>query len=188
MWVWFVLIGLLTVNLPILCWLYRTGRMTAWKVACAWPLALVVMVWVAFLEQPRLPRELACVCGPALLALGAFLGLLAFHAYGRQRVPLMPRDWTPPRLVTTGVYRWIRHPQYLAGLLLIAGWFFLGRAAYALIFLAPLLAVTVWLRAWLEERYILGPKFGQQHRDYRKRVGMFIPRIFGRREEPSAAL
>lgn len=184
-WVWFLLVGLLLVNLPVLWWVYGAGKVTSRKVVCALVLILVASVWVSLLDQPRLPARAALTCGPVLLALGALVGLAGFSEYGRRQVPLFPRDWVTPGLVTTGVYGWVRHPQYLAGALLVVGWFFLAGAVYALVLLAPLAAVTVWVRAWLEERYILGPGFGDEYREYQRRVGMLLPRFRRRVGAPS---
>lgn len=78
-------------------------------------------------------------------------------------------------LVTTGPYRWVRHPYYAATLLLViaatllsANW--LIGVAGALMFL--LLAV----RTPLEEQKLI-ERFGDQYRDYAARRGRFIPRM-----------
>ncbi len=82
-------------------------------------------------------------------------------------------------LVTEGQYAVVRHPMYLADIIL--GW-------SILIFYPTfqILAVVIWLMAvlifWanLEER-LLEEKFLQDYRDYKQRVPMFVPRLLRRK-------
>jgi protein-S-isoprenylcysteine O-methyltransferase Ste14 len=76
--------------------------------------------------------------------------------------------------VEVGLYRYIRHPQYLA--LAIIG---LGASLYwsrfiVVIALVSMLCIYYFL-ARVEERLCLD-KFGQSYRDYMDRTGMFLPR------------
>ena len=78
------------------------------------------------------------------------------------------------QLVTTGPYAIIRHPMYVG--LTLAAWgalliYFTWTTVYFAVF-APMLA----LRA-LREEQALSAEFGEQWRDYRKRVPLFIPRF-----------
>ena len=82
-----------------------------------------------------------------------------------------------PRLVTSGLYRWVRHPLYASGLLFI--------------WLAPLMsqnslivtiAATVYIivGAFFEERK-LRREFGREYEEYRAKTPMLIPGLkFGR--------
>jgi len=78
-------------------------------------------------------------------------------------------------LVTTGPYRWVRHPLYTLALLLgvantlaAANWFFL--VAGCLVFL--LLAI----RTRKEEENLIA-RFGDDYRNYMQRTGRFVPRL-----------
>ena len=78
-------------------------------------------------------------------------------------------------LVTTGPYRWIRHPFYDAGVMLIisvglmaANWLI---ALFGLSF-----AVVVAIRLPKEERNLI-EKFGGQYRRYMAVTGRFLPKI-----------
>lgn len=79
-------------------------------------------------------------------------------------------------LVTSGPYRWVRHPMYSvlyihgAGLLLTSGNWFIGG-----VFLVGLTAVVV-PRVAREEGAML-EKFGDEYRRYMERSGRFFPRI-----------
>ncbi|MFM7101414.1 MAG: methyltransferase family protein [Verrucomicrobiota bacterium] len=56
-----------------------------------------------------------------LLAVSAVFGLGGVARLGRNRT-LFPRPRPGSRLVTTGVYRWVRHPLYLSVLAGSAAW------------------------------------------------------------------
>jgi protein-S-isoprenylcysteine O-methyltransferase Ste14 len=80
----------------------------------------------------------------------------------------------PVRIVTTGVYSIVRHPQYLGGLLAHIGLSFLLSALYSLLS-TPLIATLVYLISRKEEDE-LTKEFGKEYADYKMKVPMFIPR------------
>jgi protein-S-isoprenylcysteine O-methyltransferase Ste14 len=112
-----------------------------------------------------------------LVAMGAAVRVLALWEFRRHRASLVPERWVPSQLVETGIYRFVRHPMYLADVLVCTGWYCLWRAWYALCLIAPVAAVGAWLRGYLEDQYIHEPAFGETYRAYRRRTGMFLPRI-----------
>jgi protein-S-isoprenylcysteine O-methyltransferase Ste14 len=78
-------------------------------------------------------------------------------------------------LVTSGPYRWVRHPFYdsaallvLASALIAANWFVLLTGAIAFVLLA--------VRTGIEERNLLA-RFGENYRAYRDATGRFLPRL-----------
>jgi len=76
-------------------------------------------------------------------------------------------------LVTDGVYRFIRHPQYAGIFLVIFGQLVHWPTVFTLV-LAP---VIVWLYVRLarREEAQLIERFGKRYRNYQKRVPMFAP-------------
>jgi len=77
-------------------------------------------------------------------------------------------------LVTTGPYRWVRHPFYPAAALLVlanslaaANWFFFTTGGLMFLLLA--------IRTPKEEENLVA-RFGNAYRDYIKRTGRFVPR------------
>lgn len=80
------------------------------------------------------------------------------------------------KLVDSGPYAWVRHPQYTAGLVMMLGWFLIWGAWYAL-GLLPLIAVMIFAQARIEEKYILQKQFGEAYAAYQERVGMLLPRL-----------
>ena len=80
------------------------------------------------------------------------------------------------RIVDTGPYGLVRHPQYVGGILLLIGWFLIWGAIYCL-YLVPLFILLIIAQAYIEEKYILEKEFGEAYEEYRKKVGMFFPKI-----------
>lgn len=77
------------------------------------------------------------------------------------------------KLVTSGPYRWVRHPMYtalftffIASSLISANWLF--------ILLAMVAIIGLYTRIGKEEIMMI-EKFGDEYRDYMKRTGRFLP-------------
>ncbi|MFW9903790.1 MAG: methyltransferase family protein [Candidatus Thorarchaeota archaeon] len=79
------------------------------------------------------------------------------------------------KVITTGVYSVIRHPQNLGALLAHIGISVLLSAWYSLS-LTPLLVIYIYLISWKEEKELV-KEFGSDYEEYQKQVPMFIPRI-----------
>ena len=86
----------------------------------------------------------------------------------------------PPRLVVRGLYRWVRHPLYSAGLVFI--WLTPLMTSNLLAFN---LGATIYLivGAMFEERKLLR-EFGQEYASYRARTPMLVPGLI-RSSKPS---
>ena len=88
-----------------------------------------------------------------------------------------PLSEIPTHIVTTGIYRYIRHPGYLGSMMIAVG--------LSLISLHLALWLIVWSflmdKAIEEERVIEGAGF--PYACYRLRTGMFIPKFLRRRPE-----
>jgi protein-S-isoprenylcysteine O-methyltransferase Ste14 len=85
------------------------------------------------------------------------------------------------KLVTKGIYRYIRHPQY-TGFLLITFGMLLDWATLPMLIMWPIMAVLYYRLARKEEEDMLA-EFGPQYAVYRSQTGMFLPRLFGERPE-----
>ena len=75
-------------------------------------------------------------------------------------------------LVTCGIYKYMRHPQYTGILLVTLGWVIHFPTVITLI-MWPILVATYYRLAKQEERE-LEKEFGEEFRRYRQRVPMFI--------------
>jgi protein-S-isoprenylcysteine O-methyltransferase Ste14 len=78
-------------------------------------------------------------------------------------------------LVTSGPYRWVRHPFYAAVALMVlanglvaANWF--------LLMTGGLLFGLLAIRSRREEDNLVA-RFGEQYRDYIRSTGRFLPRL-----------
>jgi protein-S-isoprenylcysteine O-methyltransferase Ste14 len=78
------------------------------------------------------------------------------------------------RLVTTGPYAWLRHPQYLGFLLVMAGWLLQWPTIPTLV-MFPILAVVYARLARSEEREV-ADHFGADWTAYAARVSRYTPR------------
>jgi len=79
------------------------------------------------------------------------------------------------KLVTTGIYKYVRHPQYLGFLLLTLGMLLEWPTIFTVL-LWPVLAVVYWRLAKEEDKEI-EERFGEEFRDYKRRVPGFLPRL-----------
>jgi protein-S-isoprenylcysteine O-methyltransferase Ste14 len=89
-----------------------------------------------------------------------------------------PAPIDPPKeLVTVGLYRFVRNPMYVAGIIVLFGWVFWSPSLPLIIapmffFLAAHLFVTFY------EEPTLKKKFGAAYEEYHRRVPRWIPRFF----------
>jgi protein-S-isoprenylcysteine O-methyltransferase Ste14 len=79
------------------------------------------------------------------------------------------------RLATTGVYARMRHPQYVAFVLIMFG-FLLQWPTLLTLAMFPVLAVMYWCLAMREETDMLR-EFGEQYAQYAARTPRFLPRL-----------
>lgn len=113
--------------------------------------------------------------GIAVWVAGAVLRRLCFRALGQSFTGEV-RVRSEQRVITSGPYRWVRHPAYTAGTLMIVGVALtLGTWLGALIAL-PLTLVGYGYRVQVEER-ALTETLGPAYRDYASRTKRFIPFI-----------
>ena len=78
-------------------------------------------------------------------------------------------------LVTTGPYRWVRHPLYTSAALAIVGNSLV--AANWFIFVVGCLALLLLVIRTRKEEQNLIAKFGDGYRHYMQRTGRFVPRL-----------
>lgn len=170
------------ITIPIFLKIIKTGKLTSTIVN---PLVLslgIILFILPFIPQPKLHLDekftlVLIVLSSILAAIGFCLIIGSFIVFKKYRIPLAPYNWTPPRIVDRGVYRLVRHPQYLGGLLAYGGLYLFMKGLYSLCLIYPLLVVTLYIRAYAEEKYILVKQFPNEYTNYQKKVGMFIPKF-----------
>ena len=85
------------------------------------------------------------------------------------------------KIITSGVYSVVRHPQYLGGLLAHVGITFLFSAWFSLLS-TSIMVLLVFLISWKEEKE-LSKEFGKEFQEYAKEVPMFLPRFWHREKK-----
>jgi protein-S-isoprenylcysteine O-methyltransferase Ste14 len=107
--------------------------------------------------------------GSLLIALGGF------YLYYRHGKPADGMEGTT-QLITTGLYRYIRHPLYLS--LMLGGFGVMMKALnWRSIILAIVNLLALYLTARLEEKEMI-KRFGNDYESYMGRTKMFIPYVF----------
>ncbi len=146
------------------------------------PIALVGMAaLLAYMINPAwmswssydLPIEIRWL-GVGLGVIGGTLLISAFRSLGTNLTDTVVTR-TRHTLVTSGPYRWVRHPFYVA--------FALAVAANAVVTANWFLALTgvvsvvlIAIRTRTEEEKLI-ERFGDEYRGYMARTGRFIPRL-----------
>lgn len=140
-------------------------------------------VFFAFFFNPLIeqPRVLDVVSVKIFGLIALTIGLVLACLGGNQLVKgeLRGIKGIPDRLITKGLYARIRHPVNLGLMLIFLGWYAIFPGIYSLMFLACLITVLVIETFW-EERNLI-KKFGNEYLEYKKNVGMFIPRRHARK-------
>jgi protein-S-isoprenylcysteine O-methyltransferase Ste14 len=118
----------------------------------------------------------------AIIALFIGLRQTGIFAFLGLSQAFLPGDITPPHFVTDGLYRYVRHPLYTAGLVLI---WLLPVLTWNLLALNIGFTVYILIGAQIEERKLLR-EFGDSYAKYRSRTPMLIPSlVFPHRSQKS---
>jgi protein-S-isoprenylcysteine O-methyltransferase Ste14 len=118
--------------------------------------------------------HLSSIVGSCLIVVGLFLMLFSMAYFLRVRgtpVPLSP----PPKLVTTGPYKFSRNPMLTGLFILLFGLgIALGSLSLVFIFIPLFIIMNVWELKKVEEPE-LARRLGKAYIAYKKRVPMFFP-------------
>jgi protein-S-isoprenylcysteine O-methyltransferase Ste14 len=129
-------------------------------------------------DARRLPADATAVelAGLLLIGAGAWLRRRAVAALGRHFTVKMAIV-TDHRVVRTGPYRWLRHPNY-AGLVLVA----FGTALALASSLAVVVTALVWVPAVLvrvlQEEDLLTSALGEDYERYARSTWRLLPGVF----------
>ncbi len=118
---------------------------------------------------PMLPE-----IGMALAALGVALGFWARRTM-RRELSLRVETWDKMRIVNTGPYAHIRHPSYLANMLLVVGMPLIVSAMVSMVFTAIL--VFLFIRRLLWEERVLVERL-PEYADYMQQTDRLIPGVW----------
>ena len=156
-------------------------------------LCLVVLIWqwrpiptpVWAIDDPVAAPAIRAVfwAGWGILLISTFL-INHFELFGLAQVAgrLRRREPALPEFRTPVFYRMVRHPIYLGFLL---GFWAAPTMSVGHLMFSVATTLYILLGIFLEERDLVA-LFGDQYRQYRRQVGMLVPRIGRRTADPSA--
>ena len=134
---------------------------------------LVSGLWVAFLlwKEPMIDFRLY-VLGILMFVLGVVGRASAFQELGQNYSPYIVIA-SGGKLITTGIYSWIRHPLFSFQILEMLGFLCIKWSAVTIICLG-LTALIIWRRIYTEED-LLEKTYGEIFLSYKKRTRSVIP-------------
>ncbi|MFV1958214.1 MAG: isoprenylcysteine carboxylmethyltransferase family protein [Planctomycetota bacterium] len=117
-----------------------------------------------------LTRPVALAAGGVLIAIGLVVlaaGMIEFRSLRRS----CGQDIS--RLITSGIYRWSRNPQFIGCLLYLLGISLAGRSGLAFLLTGAATLVIRLYTTRLAEPY-LGRIYGEEYRLYKSRTGRWV--------------
>jgi protein-S-isoprenylcysteine O-methyltransferase Ste14 len=161
-------ISLKSEGLPLMLAL-RIGGVALWLGVFAYFINPAWMAW----SQVELPVWLR-LSGAALGIVTDGLIYWVFSSLGNNVSPTVVTR-KRHQLVTSGPYRWVRHPLYTVGFLSYMAFALLAANWYVAI-LAVVALILLSLRVPAEEEALIA-RNGDAYRDYAKRTGRFLPKL-----------
>ena len=145
-------------------------------------LALFVLLYRYQGQVPAewiIPRsKLLTIVGWAIIGFGALIGGIGFLKYSWSEFfgfRQLKNNSTKDTLHTSGLNQYVRHPLYLACLILFVGWFLKSPNDINLAFVLVSI-LYLFVGAWLEEKRLV-KEFGDDYIQYQQKVKMIIPYI-----------
>ncbi|MFW9910082.1 MAG: methyltransferase family protein [Candidatus Thorarchaeota archaeon] len=129
--------------------------------------------WLYFLFTPSLVQPFLFLGGGILIVIGLWLSMAASKVISVSTVADMRTD-RRPELITDGIYSRVRHPLYLATIILLFGLVLIYPFAQVAVFSLSLIIYTL-IGAYLEERKLV-LHYGDEYLEYRKRAGFLLPK------------
>ncbi|MFW9958471.1 MAG: methyltransferase family protein [Candidatus Odinarchaeota archaeon] len=130
--------------------------------------------WLYFLTDPALVQPFLFIVGIILGFSGTIIAMSASKVISVSTVADMRTD-RKAELVTDGIYARVRHPLYLATILVFGAMAFLYPFPTVIVFVLSMIAYTM-IGAYFEERKLV-IHYGQEYLDYRKQAGFIFPRL-----------
>ncbi|MBU1027382.1 MAG: hypothetical protein KKA31_06600, partial [Candidatus Margulisbacteria bacterium] len=131
----------------------------------------VLPLVTVFFVQPRFELDFFWwkIAGAAAIVLGGAILSWSLISFGKKGLILTVHQ---QKILKTGPYLFVRHPQYLGLIFIWAGWWWVWSAVYSFYFGMFIVALT-WLEAYLEEKLILEKQHQAQYHKYKTEAGMF---------------
>jgi protein-S-isoprenylcysteine O-methyltransferase Ste14 len=138
-------------------------------------LFLIDPIWLRWASVPLSP--FMRLSGVGIAIAGFVLLQWAQNTLGRNWSDT-PRMMKSQSLVTSGPYRWIRHPIYTAFLLILGSTFFISANWLIGLSFIGMTTLEIASRIGFEEALMI-EYFGNEYREYMKRTGSILPKFTG---------
>jgi protein-S-isoprenylcysteine O-methyltransferase Ste14 len=146
------------------------------------PMSMYILVWVFGRNLPDgilWGHTLYSYIGHTGMYIGTVLSLAGVLLVVLGWSVIFKRYWSKNEgkgeLVTSGIYAYIRHPQYTGFMLITLGMLF-DWATLPMLVMWPIMAV-LYYRLAKKEEVDMQTEFGKQYEDYMRWTGMFLPRL-----------
>jgi protein-S-isoprenylcysteine O-methyltransferase Ste14 len=130
--------------------------------------------WLYFITEPTLIQPVLLVLGILMGVAGAIIATKASQVISVSTVADMRTD-RKAELITDGIYARVRHPLYLATVLVFGALAFIYPFPVVIVFALSMIMYTI-VGAYFEERKLV-IHYGQEYTDYRKQAGFILPRL-----------
>ena len=130
--------------------------------------------WIYFITQPALIQPVFLILGVISGLAGVILAMMASKVISVSTVADMRTD-RKAELITDGIYARVRHPLYLATVLVFAALVFVYPFPPVIVFSLCLIFYTM-IGAYFEERKLVR-HYGDEYLEYKKTAGFILPRF-----------
>ena len=130
--------------------------------------------WIYFITQPALVQPVFLLLGVISGLAGVILAMKASSVIDVSTVADMRTD-RKAELITDGIYSRIRHPLYLATILVFSALALVYPFPVVIVFSLSLIGYTM-IGAYFEERKLL-KHYGDEYIEYKKTSGFILPKL-----------
>ncbi len=146
-----------------------------WIILTALGVAVVLTRPIQRFSYQTLTGAVVALSGFAVMA----VALIVYHRANRDStINIVPTPHQSARLVTNGIYAYVRHPIYLGVVLVTAG-ILIWYATLVIAILWVLIAAFLQIKSRYEESLLLERYDGYE--EYRQRTGRILPHLTARR-------
>ena len=134
----------------------------------------IVSIWVnhRYLFELYTNNDMLAYTGIAISGLAITLFAISRFSLGNNYSPCYDQR-KPKTIISSGLYKYVRHPIYSSNVLLLVGTFIIS-GSYLMLVNILILSLFYAISAYREEKYLIN-NF-TYYKAYSKNTGMFIPR------------
>jgi protein-S-isoprenylcysteine O-methyltransferase Ste14 len=130
--------------------------------------------WIYFLTQPALIQPVLFILGILSGLGGVVLSMMASRVISVSTVADMRTD-RKAELITDGIYSRVRHPLYLATVLVFSALALIYPFPVIIVFSLSMILYTM-IGAYFEERKLV-KHYGDEYLEYKKTAGFILPKL-----------